>query len=158
MFGDAVSPGSTSRHLLLILADNRQRHDGVKLVLIPFPARLLAYPRKEKPYLLPTSKGACCADELIGRNPMAQREHVVKVIDGNTFKTEAHTVRLEGVDAPTLPQSEGLEAKRWLEWLLETGEIVTIEEKATDAEGRIIAQVWINSTDVNGTMREFLSR
>jgi endonuclease YncB( thermonuclease family) len=45
-----------------------------------------------------------------------------------------------------------------LEWLLETGKIVTIEEKATDAEGRIIAQVWINSTDVNGTMREFLSR
>jgi hypothetical protein len=45
-----------------------------------------------------------------------------------------------------------------LEWLLETRKIVTIEERATDAEGRIIAQVWINSTDVNGTMREFLSK
>ena len=88
----------------------------------------------------------------------ARREHVVEVIDGNTFKTEAHTVRLEGVEAPTLSQPRGLEAKRWLEWLLETGEIVTIEERATDAEGRIITQVWINSTDVNGTMREFLSR
>ncbi len=89
---------------------------------------------------------------------MARREHVVEVIDGNIFKTEVRTVRLEGVEAPTLSQPGGLEAKRWLEWLLETGKIVTIEEKATDAEGRIIAQVWINSTDVNGTMREFLSR
>ncbi len=89
---------------------------------------------------------------------MSQRVRVVEVIDGNTFKTEAHTVRLEGVEAPTLSQPRGLEAKRWLEWLLETGEIVTIEERATDAEGRIITQVWINSTDVNGTMREFLSR
>ena len=89
---------------------------------------------------------------------MSQGVRVVEVIDGNTFKTEAHTVRLEGVEAPTLSQPRGLEAKRWLGWLLETGEIVTIEEKATDAEGRIIAQVWINSTDVNGTMREFLSR
>ncbi len=88
---------------------------------------------------------------------MAQREHVVEVIDGNTFKTDAHTVRLEGVDAPPLGQPSGLEARSWLEWLLETGKIVTIEEKATDAEGRILAQVWINSTDVNGTMREFLS-
>jgi endonuclease YncB( thermonuclease family) len=89
---------------------------------------------------------------------MARRVHVVEVIDGNTFKTEAHTVRLEGVDAPMLDQPGGLEAKRWMEWLLETGKIVTIEEKATDAEGRIIAQVWINSTDVNGTMKQFLSK
>ena len=89
---------------------------------------------------------------------MAERERVVEVIDGNTFKTEAHTVRLEGVEAPTLSQPGGLEVKRWLKWLLKTGEIVTIEEKATDTEGRIIAQVWINSTDVNGTMREFLTR
>ncbi len=89
---------------------------------------------------------------------MARREHVVEMIDGNTFKTEAHTVRLEGVEAPTLSQPRGLEARSWLEWLLETGKLVTIEEKATDTEGRIIAQVWINSTDVNGTMREFLSR
>ncbi len=89
---------------------------------------------------------------------MSQRVRVVEVIDGNIFKTEAHTVRLESVDAPTVSQPGGLEARSWLEWLLETGKIVTIEEKATDAEGRIIAQVWINSTDVNGTMREFLSR
>ena len=87
---------------------------------------------------------------------MARRERVVEVIDGNTFKTEAHTVRLEGVEASALAQFGRLEAKRWLEWLLETGEIVTIEERATDAEGRIIAQVWINSTDVNGTMKQFL--
>ena len=89
---------------------------------------------------------------------MAQRERVVEAINGNTFKTEVRTVRLEGVDAPTLAQPGGLEAKRWLEWLLETGKVVTIEEKMTDPEGRIIAQVWINTTDVNGTMREFLSR
>ncbi len=88
---------------------------------------------------------------------MARREHVVEVIDGNTFKTEVRTVRLEGVDAPTLDQPGGLEARSWLEWLLETGKIVTIEEKVTDTEGRIIAQVWINSTDVNGTMKQFLS-
>ncbi len=86
---------------------------------------------------------------------MSQGVRVVEVIDGNTFKTEAHTVRLEGVDAPPLGQPGGLEARSWLEWLLETGKIVTIEEKATDTEGRIIAQVSINSTDVNGTMREF---
>ncbi len=89
---------------------------------------------------------------------MSQGVRVVEVFDGSTFKTEAHTVRLEGVDAPTLEQPRGLEAKRWLEWLLETGKIVTIEEKGRDTEGRIIAQVWINSTDVNGTMKEFLSK
>ncbi len=86
---------------------------------------------------------------------MSQMVRVVEVIDGNTFKTKADTVRLEGVEVPTLSQPRGLEAKCWLEWLFEAGKVVTIEEKATDTEGRIIAQVWINSTDVNGTMREF---
>ena len=95
---------------------------------------------------------------LYAGGPVSQRVRVVEVIDGNTFKTEAYTVRLQGVEAPTLSQPGGLEARRWLEWLLETGKVVTIEEKATDTEGRIIAQVWINSTDVNGTMRDFLSR
>ncbi len=87
---------------------------------------------------------------------MSQRVRVVEVIDGNTFKTETHTVRLEGVETPSLSQPRGLEARCWLEWLFEAGKVVTIEEKATDTEGRIIAQVWINSTDVNGTMKQFL--
>ncbi|MEE9568896.1 MAG: thermonuclease family protein [Candidatus Binatia bacterium] len=87
---------------------------------------------------------------------MSQRVRVVEVIDGNTFKTEGNTVRLEGVETPTLSQPRGLEARSWLEWVFETGKVVTIEEKARDSEGRIIAQVWINSTDVNGTMKQFL--
>jgi len=87
---------------------------------------------------------------------MAVRARVVEVIDGDTFKTVNNTIRLANVDAPELSESGGFAAKRELERLV-GGKEVTYEEKA-QSYGRIVAQVWVNSTDVNAAMRRFLNQ
>jgi micrococcal nuclease len=86
---------------------------------------------------------------------MVIKAHVVEVIDGDTFKTK-NIIRLEGVDAPELNQSGGKEAKQHLESLILDKDI-TYEEKARDEYARIVAQVWVNSTNVNDAMNAFLS-
>lgn len=83
------------------------------------------------------------------------KAHVVEVIDGDTFKTK-NIIRLEGVDAPELDQSGGKEAKQKLESLILNKDI-TYEEKARDNFGRILAQVWVDSLNVNDAMNNFLT-
>lgn len=87
---------------------------------------------------------------------MAVSARVVEVIDGDTFRT-AYTIRLENVDAPELHQPGGYAAQQRLESLI-GGKEITYEEKARDVYSRIIAQVWVNSTDVNAAMRRFLNQ
>ncbi len=87
---------------------------------------------------------------------MRIRDRVVEVIDGNTFRTVRHTVLLENLNAPTPESPGGLKAKSWLEWLLQTGKTVTIDETGRDSEGRIVAQVWIDSVNVNEVMNLFI--
>lgn len=82
------------------------------------------------------------------------KAHVVEVIDGDTFKT-LKIIRLEGVDAPELNQTGGNEAKQKLESLILDKDI-TYEEKARDDYARIVAQVWVNSLNVNDAMNAFL--
>lgn len=82
------------------------------------------------------------------------RATVKEVIDGDTFKT-ANTIRLENVNAPELDKPGGKAAKEKLEELILNKEVV-YEEQARDDYKRIIAQVWINSKNVNGAMNEFL--
>jgi micrococcal nuclease len=83
------------------------------------------------------------------------KAHVVEVIDGDTFKTQ-YIIRLEGVDAPELSQSGGEEAKQKLESLILDKDI-TYEEKARDEYARIIAQVWVDSLNVNDAINDFLA-
>ena len=78
----------------------------------------------------------------------------MEVIDGDTFKTK-NRIRLEGVDAPELNQSGGEEAKQKLESLILDKDI-TYEEKARDEYARIVAQVWVDSLNVNDAMNAFL--
>ena len=80
----------------------------------------------------------------------------MEVIDGDTFKT-LNIIRLEGVEAPELDQPGGKEAKQKLESLILDKDI-TYEEKARDDFGRIVAQVWIDSLNVNDAMNEFLGK
>ena len=88
---------------------------------------------------------------------MAVRARVVEVIDGDTFRTAANRIRLANVDAPELNEPGGQAAKRELERLI-GGKEVIYEEKARDPYGRIVAQVWVNGTDVNAAMRRFLKQ
>jgi len=85
---------------------------------------------------------------------MVIKAHVVEVIDGDTFKT-LNRIRLEGVDAPELNQTGGNEAKQKLESLILDKDI-TYEEKARDDYARIVAQVWVNSLNINDAMNGFL--
>ena len=85
---------------------------------------------------------------------MSVRAQVMEIIDGDTFKTD-NTIRLQGVYAPELSERGGSEAKRKLASLIADKE-VTYEEKARDTYGRILARVWVDSVDVNATMKRYL--
>ena len=87
---------------------------------------------------------------------LAVSAHVVEVIDGDTFKTKKR-IRLEGVEAPELNQPGGKEAKEKLESLI-LGKDITYEEKARDEFARIVAQVWVDSLNVNDAMNKFLGK
>lgn len=74
------------------------------------------------------------------------------VIDGDTFDTEKGTrIRLARVHAPRVETDEGQRAKRLLESLI-LNKAITYEVVAIDDYGRSVAEVWVNSTNVNDIM------
>ncbi len=82
--------------------------------------------------------------------------NVTEVTDGDTFKTDrGERVRLEDVDAPESYRVGGPEARRDLEDLI-LGKRVTIDQKAIDDYGRIVAQVRIGELSVNEEMQRKL--
>ncbi len=85
---------------------------------------------------------------------MAKREHVTRVIDGDTFETASRKrpVRLAGVDAPEKGQPGCAQAKRALEQLI-GGQTVEIETVARDAYGRSVARVKAGGRSVNRAMQ-----
>ncbi len=85
------------------------------------------------------------------------REMVTKVIDGDTFETATNTIRLENVEAPEKNTPYSRMAREKLESLI-LGKYVRYEIKARDDYGRAVAQVWLNSTDINDTMRKYIKR
>ncbi len=76
----------------------------------------------------------------------------VLVIDGDTFVTNTEVrIRLTRVSAPPISTSRGQRAKTILESLIPNKRI-TYEQVAIDSYGRTLAEVWLNSTNVNDIM------
>lgn len=85
---------------------------------------------------------------------MAQTVWVSDVIDGDTFRANGQYFRLIHVDCPELYQPGGQAAKERLSALI-LHKSVSFESAGTDSYGRVLAQVWVNTTDVNAEMRRF---
>ena len=87
---------------------------------------------------------------------MRQTAFVKEVIDGDTFKISSNEVmRLEDVDAPEINSESGRKAKRELEELI-LNKRIEYEEQARDDYGRLIVQVWVDGTNVNDEMEDFI--
>ena len=75
------------------------------------------------------------------------------VKDGDVFKTKRNVwIRLARVNAPRIEIPEGQKAKKILGSLI-LQKAITYEVVATDRYGRIVAEVWVDSTNVNDYMR-----
>ena len=74
------------------------------------------------------------------------------VSDGDTFKTKMGTwIRLNRVDAPKGDTPEGRRATDILKPLI-LNKAITHESVATDAYGRLVAEVWVDNLNVNDNM------
>ena len=75
------------------------------------------------------------------------------VKDGDVFKTKRNVwIRLARVSAPRIEIPEGQEAKKLLSSLI-LQKAITYEVVATDRDGRIVAEVWVDTTNVNDYIR-----
>jgi len=75
------------------------------------------------------------------------------VIDGDTFDTNTGVrIRLQRVNAPSINTLEGQKAKKLLESLILL-KIISYEIVARDTYGRAVAEVWVDSINVNDAMR-----
>lgn len=86
---------------------------------------------------------------------MRKNTYVTEGIDGDSFKTKAGEMRLEGVDAPEYNSEDGRKAKRKLEELI-LNRNIEYEEQARDVYGRLVIQVWVDGKNVNDEMNRFL--
>jgi len=74
------------------------------------------------------------------------------VQDGDTFRTaKQNWIRLANVCAPAVETAEGAKAKRILANLI-LSKPITYEQVGT-SYGRIVAEVWVDSLNVNASMR-----
>ncbi len=90
---------------------------------------------------------------------MARKEKVTKVIDGDTFKTNArkNPVRLAGLDAPEKGQQGAASATKALKDMV-LGQEVSIDTVARDKYGRSVAKVKQGRHSVNKAMKERLKK
>ncbi len=86
---------------------------------------------------------------------MKQKAYVKEVIDGDSFKTTADEMRLEGVEAPEYNSEAGQKTKRKLEELI-LNKNIEYEEKARDVYRRLVVQVWVDGKNVNDAINRFL--
>jgi endonuclease YncB( thermonuclease family) len=81
-----------------------------------------------------------------------EKYKVAKIHDGDTItvqlKDEKYNIRLWGIDAPELNQSFGLEAKKFLENLIQDKE-VEIDVVGIDVWGRKLGKVYLNGKSIN---------
>ncbi|MGD0228759.1 MAG: thermonuclease family protein [Syntrophorhabdales bacterium] len=85
---------------------------------------------------------------------------VTKVIDGNTFMLEnGDIVRYQGIDAPHLKKNEGgpqfyaREAMKYSKGLVLLKKVrLEFDADRKDAEGRLLAYVYVKNTFVNGEL------
>ena len=83
------------------------------------------------------------------------RETVTKVIDGDTFETSRHTVRLAHVHAPERGTEVGEKAARQLRGMI-GGRSVEVNTLSHDNHGRAVARVKLNGKSVNLAMNRRL--
>ena len=90
---------------------------------------------------------------------MARKEHVTKVIDGDTFRTSSrkNSVRLARINAPEKGQPGFVKAKDQLSKLV-SDEEVRIDPVARDKYGRTVANVYKGRKSVNKEMQKKLKR
>ena len=76
----------------------------------------------------------------------------VSVVDCDTFDTNTGVrIRLARVDGPSLNTTRGQSAKSLLESLI-LNELIKYKVVAGDDYGRSVAEVWVNSANVNDAM------
>jgi len=87
---------------------------------------------------------------------MPRKEKVIRVIDGDTFKTSSrkNSVRLASVDTPEKKQRGYNKAKQALSKMIQ-GQTVSIDTKARDKYGRAVANVKLGSKSVNNAMKKY---
>jgi endonuclease YncB( thermonuclease family) len=115
-------------------------------VLVPVALAGAAYllfrndPKPAKVRTSPRSKGAKASPKL---------EKVVRVVDGDTFSTDARPerVRLRSLNAPELNEPGGRKAKKALENAI-LGKKVRLEIVSHDRFGRAVAQVYLGNRSV----------
>lgn len=86
------------------------------------------------------------------RMPFSQQERLldgwrIRPIDGDTFAYGNERIRLQGIDAPEVTESGGIEAMQRLYLLLREGPITMIP-KAVDKYGRTVADVYVNGRNI----------
>ena len=95
------------------------------------------------------------------------RATVRQAIDGDTVETvldlgfhiyRVERLRLENVRAPEMRgefKKQGKAAKRYLQKLLDTNSVWTLETKKTDKYGRYVARLYSNGIDVNNVCERY---
>jgi endonuclease YncB( thermonuclease family) len=80
---------------------------------------------------------------------------VTRILSYNTFRTPNSLVRLEGIPSlnPNTPQN-GMATDKLKRLIL--GKRVSYKIKSRDEYGRALAEVWVNLTNVNMIMREYI--
>ncbi|MFC2024418.1 thermonuclease family protein [Chloroflexota bacterium] len=74
------------------------------------------------------------------------------VKDGDIFKTKRNVwIRLARVNAPRIEIPQGQKSKKVLSSLI-LQKAITYEVVATDAYGQIVAEVWVDTMNVNDYM------
>ena len=82
----------------------------------------------------------------------ANRNRVVKVVDGDSFETkDGRRIRLLSVDAPSLDSCMGLEAKEALEIMI-GNRIIRLADTVKDDYGRSLSNVFSGSAFINKEM------
>ena len=76
------------------------------------------------------------------------------VKDGAVFRAKRNVwIRLARVNTPRIEIPEGQKAKKILGSLI-LQKAITYEVMATDRDGQIVAEVWVDTTNVNDYMRD----
>jgi len=83
--------------------------------------------------------------------------YVIEVTDGDTFTIQGGTrIRLSGVEAAELGAPYSIMAKEHLEKLILSKNIRY--EQVSSSFDRIVANVWVDNTNVNKAMKSYIDR
>ncbi len=77
----------------------------------------------------------------------------IRLIDGDTFAYGAERVRIRGINTPEVSEPGGFEATQRLDLLLREGPVFVVPQ-TLDVYGRIVADVYVNDTNVAEVLRE----